>query len=147
MCSEPLLGSGVRLDRPGTEFNYAPSCIIQLRAAFTRRLAFPRPLISVPQRECQCRFDKARSAPRKQYTGTHQRHQTHFDGDHMSSAPIYLSMLYPSATILPGFMMFCGSSAVLTARIASSAASPCSALRYFILPWLTPCSPEQVPSM
>jgi hypothetical protein len=40
MCSEPLLGSGVRLDRPGIEFNYAPFCIVQLRAAFTRRLHF-----------------------------------------------------------------------------------------------------------
>ena len=31
--------------------------------------------------------------------------------------------------------------------MASSAGSPCSAGRYFILPWPTPCSPVQVPSI
>jgi len=45
MCSESLLGSGARLDRPGTEFNYAPFCILQLRAAVhfrDRRYRFRR---------------------------------------------------------------------------------------------------------
>ncbi len=43
--------------------------------------------------------------------------------------------------------MFCGSSARLIAAMAASAGAPCSARRYFILPWPTPCSPVQVPSM
>jgi hypothetical protein len=52
MCSESLLGSGTRLDRPGTEFNYAPFCILQLRAALhfrdrgigsARRMPMPFP--------------------------------------------------------------------------------------------------------
>ena len=52
-----------------------------------------------------------------------------------------------SATILPGFMMLCGSMARFKARIRSSAARPCSISRYFIFFCPTPCSPVQVPSM
>ena len=48
----------------------------------------------------------------------------------------------------PGFMMLCGIERPFRARAsASSASAPCSASRYFILPWPTPCSPVQVPSM
>src|SRR5689334_14418725 len=39
-----------------------------------------------------------------------------------------------NATILPGFMMFLGSSARLIEAITASAATPCSLTRYFILP-------------
>ena len=45
------------------------------------------------------------------------------------------------------FIRLSGSSARLIAAIAASAAAPCSARRYFILPCPTPCSPVQVPSM
>src|SRR3954453_15491323 len=54
---------------------------------------------------------------------------------------------YASGTILPGLKMFCGSSAFFSARIASIASGPSSALRYFCLPWPMPCSPVQVPSI
>src|SRR5262249_31052437 len=55
--------------------------------------------------------------------------------------------IHSIATILPGFMMSCGSSARFTERMASSAPAPCSAARYFILPWPMPCSPVHVPPM
>src|SRR6185295_5323532 len=51
-----------------------------------------------------------------------------------------------NATIFPGFMRSCGSSACLMVRMTSSAGQ-CSAARYFILPCPTPCSPVQVPSI
>src|SRR3954449_6872549 len=54
---------------------------------------------------------------------------------------------YASGTIFPGLKMFCGSSAFFSARIASIASGPSSALRYFCLPWPMPCSPVQVPSI
>src|SRR5581483_9224281 len=48
--------------------------------------------------------------------------------------------------ILPGLRMSSGSRAFLSVRITSRPA-PSSASRYLILPWPTPCSPVQVPSM
>ena len=47
--------------------------------------------------------------------------------------------------IFPGLKMFCGSSACFSARMASIASGPSSALRYFCLPCPMPCSPVQVP--
>src|SRR5262245_31194929 len=60
---------------------------------------------------------------------------------------IYVAATQLRVTIFPGFIMFCGSSARLIEAMASSAAVPCSATRYFILPCPTPCSPVQVPSI
>ncbi|MCW2221243.1 hypothetical protein M2232_004775 [Bradyrhizobium japonicum] len=47
---------------------------------------------------------------------------------------LFRIMLYASGTILPGLKIFSGSSAFFSARIASSASGPSSALRYFCLP-------------
>jgi hypothetical protein len=46
---------------------------------------------------------------------------------------------------LPGFMMFSGSTAFLTAHISRIVAGPSSSTRYFFLPMPTPCSPVPTP--
>ena len=51
-----------------------------------------------------------------------------------------------SKNILPGFMMFFGSSACLMARIMDTAPMPVSLIKKSILCKPMPCSPVQVPS-
>jgi len=48
-------------------------------------------------------------------------------------------------TIFPGFIILFGSNAILIIFIISTVPSPYCSLKYFILPYPTPCSPVHVP--
>jgi hypothetical protein len=87
-----------------------------------------------PHRVAPTRADAVPLSPGHRSTQGCRRHQARVDGQLYVERPPLPKQVQSGVTILPGFMMFCGSSAVLMARIATSAASPSSALRYFILP-------------
>ena len=62
------------------------------------------------------------------------------------AGPFFMGASAQIEKILPGFMMFFGSSARLIVRIMSTAPAPVSVTRNSILCRPTPCSPVQVPS-
>src|SRR5574337_192359 len=86
----------------------------------------------------ECRPDRADAQPREADQGVALAHS-------VEKAGVERRRSY-SEKILPGFMMFFGSSARLIRRISSIEPSPASSTRKPILCSPMPCSPVQVPS-